>query len=52
MYIYILILLFQTVNGKWKLRQFSLICLLFAHCANGSLLFFFLLTKKQMEVTC
>ncbi len=35
---------------KGKPRQFSLICLPFAHCANRSLLFVFLLTKKQTKV--
>jgi hypothetical protein len=40
----------ETSNRKWKPRQFSLFRLLFATCANGSLLFFGLLTKKQTEV--
>jgi hypothetical protein len=35
-YAYVNILLFQTENEKWKPRRFSLICLPFAHCANGS----------------
>jgi hypothetical protein len=42
----------ETSNGKRKPRQFSLICLPFAHCANGSLLFVRLLTKKKTEVIC
>jgi hypothetical protein len=37
-------------NRKWKPRQFSLIQLLFAHRANGSLSFVCLLMKKQTEV--
>jgi hypothetical protein len=36
-------------NGKRKPRLFSLIHLPFVHCANRSLLFIHLLTKKQME---
>jgi hypothetical protein len=36
-------------NGKRKPTRFSLIRLLFAHCANGSLRFVLLMTKKQME---
>ncbi len=42
----------ETSNGKrkWKHRRFSLFYLPCAHCANGSLSFVRLLTKKQMEV--
>jgi hypothetical protein len=40
----------QTESVKWKTRRFSSIRLLFAHCANGSLLFLRLFTKKQTEV--
>ncbi len=36
-------------KGKQKPRRFSLIRLLFAHCANG-ILFVRLLPKKQTEV--
>jgi hypothetical protein len=39
---------FQT--EKQKPRPFSLICLFFAHCANESLSFVCLFTKKQTEV--
>jgi hypothetical protein len=39
-----------TSNGKQKPRRFSVIRLLFAHRANGSLPFIHLLTKKQTEV--
>ncbi len=41
----------ESSNGKWKwkLRRFSLIHLLFAHCENGSLSFVRLLMKKQTE---
>ncbi len=34
-------------KGKWKPRLFSLIRLMLAHRANGSLLFVNLLMKKQ-----
>ncbi len=44
---YTFILQFQTHP-----RRFFLIRLPFAHCANGSLSFVRLLTKKQMEVIC
>ncbi len=37
-------------NGQWKPRQFSFIHLPFAHRAHGSLSFFHLLMKKQIEV--
>ncbi len=37
-------------NGKRKPRQFSLTRLRFFHCANRSLSFVRLLTKKEMEV--
>jgi hypothetical protein len=40
----------QSGNGKRKSRRFSLIRVLFAHCANRSLSFVRLLTKKQTEV--
>jgi hypothetical protein len=40
----------KTRNGKRTFRQFSLICLPFAHTANGRLSFIRLLTKKQIEV--
>jgi hypothetical protein len=42
----------ETSNGKRKPSRFSLICLPFAHRANGSLLFVSLLAKKQTEVIC
>ncbi len=42
---------FPYVYIKRKPRQFSLVYLLFGHCANGSFLFVRLLAKKQMEVT-
>ncbi len=41
----------ETLNGKRKPSQFSLICLPFAHFANKTLSFVSLLTKKQKEVT-
>ncbi len=37
-------------DQDYGLRRFSLICLPFANCANGSLSFICLLTKKQTEV--
>ncbi len=37
-------------NGKRKPSRFPLICLLFAHRANGSLSFVRLLTKKETEL--
>ncbi len=40
----------KKIKQKKKPRQFSLIHLLFPHCANGSLLFVYLLVRKQMEV--
>jgi hypothetical protein len=40
----------ETSNGKRKPPRFSLIRLLFAHHASGSLSFVCLLTKKQTEV--
>ncbi len=43
-------LLFPMENEKRKPRQLSLIRLLFAHCANGSLSFVRLFTKKSTEV--
>ncbi len=47
MYIYIWYT--AALNGKLKPRHFSLICLVFAHCANESLSYVGLLTKKQTE---
>ncbi len=46
MYIYV------YCHFKWKTeaRRFSLIHLLFAQCASGSLSFVHLLTKKQTKV--
>ncbi len=41
---------FQMENGKQMSRRFSLIRLPFANCANESLSFVPLLTKKQNEV--
>ncbi len=43
---------FQTGNEKRKPRRFSLIRLPFGHCANGSLSFVHLLTKKETERIC
>jgi hypothetical protein len=40
---------FLTENKKWKLRQFSLIGLLFAYHANGNLTFDRLFMKKETE---
>ncbi len=40
----------KNLNGKQKPRRFSLIRLTFTHCANGSLSFVCLLTKKRTEV--
>jgi hypothetical protein len=40
----------ETRNRKQKARQFSLIRLPFAHCANGSLSFVCFLTKRQTDV--
>jgi hypothetical protein len=37
-------------NGKQKPRQFSLTSLLFAHHANGNVLFVCLFVKEQTEV--
>jgi hypothetical protein len=50
-YIYCM-LPFQTEKRKPKPRQFSLIRLPFAHCANGSLSFVSLFIKKQTEDIC
>ncbi len=47
--VYRYMLPFKMENRKWKPRQFSLICLLFAHCAMKVCPLLFL-TKKQMEV--
>jgi hypothetical protein len=41
---------FQTENEERKPGRFSLICLLIAHCAKGSLSFVRLFTKKQIVV--
>ncbi len=46
---YIYISIYCRFKGKRKPRRFSLVHLLFAHRANGSLLFVRLLTKKQTE---
>jgi hypothetical protein len=40
----------KTSNGKRKPRRFSIICLPFAHHANGSLSFVRLLMNQQTEV--
>jgi hypothetical protein len=49
-YISISIYIYAAVsNGKRKPRRFSLIRLPFANCANASLSFVCLLTKKQTE---
>jgi hypothetical protein len=41
---------YQTEDGKRKPRQFSLICLTFAHRGNGSLSAVHWLMKKKTEV--